>query len=92
MVFKKQDLPIHQAHYFIINIGRHIGNKLRYVHQNTIDYICFPKYLSCYHSALMELAGFILEALTACQLTVITAMVSDNNKDMIKVQKGKSMR
>ena len=41
---------------------------------------------------LMEAAGFILEAFTDCQLTVITAMVNDNNKDMIKVQNGKSIR
>jgi hypothetical protein len=40
----------------------------------------------------MEVAGFIREALIDCQLTVITAMHSDNNKDMIKVQNGKSIR
>jgi len=39
----------------------------------------------------MDAAGFIREALTDCQLTVITAMVSDNSKDMIKVQNGKSI-
>ena len=39
----------------------------------------------------MEAAGFILEALMDCQLTVITAMVIDNNKDMINVQKGNSI-
>ena len=39
----------------------------------------------------MEAAGFILEALMDCQLTVITAIVNDNNKDMINVQKGNSI-
>jgi hypothetical protein len=39
----------------------------------------------------MEAAGFILEAFMDCQLTVITAMVNDSSKDMIKVQKGNSI-
>ncbi len=39
----------------------------------------------------MEAAGFIREAFRDCQLTVITAIVSDNNKDMIKVQNGNSI-
>ena len=37
----------------------------------------------------MELAGFILEALTDCQLTVNNAITIDANKDTPKVQNGK---
>ena len=34
----------------------------------------------------MEAAGFMREALMDCQVTVITAKVNDNSKDMINVQ------
>ena len=37
----------------------------------------------------MELAGFILEALIDCQLTVNIAITIDANKDTPKVQNGK---
>jgi len=39
----------------------------------------------------MEAAGFILETLMDCQLTVITAIVNESNKDRIKVQNGNSI-
>ncbi len=92
MVLKEKNLSIHQPHHLIVDIGGYIEITHRHNARTSQDYVCRSKYLSCYHSALMEVAGFILEALTACQLTVITAMVSDNNKDMIKVQNGNCMR
>ena len=47
---------------------------------------------SIYYSTLIELAGFILEALIDCQLTVNNAITIDASKDTPKVQNGKLSR
>lgn len=86
MVLQEKEFTIDHPDHFIIDLSRKARGEIQDFRRMSVNYVFVSKYLGLAHSILMEAAGFILEALIDCQLTVIIATISDNTKDRTKVQ------